>query len=55
MDQKEAYEKIKMMHGAHRIPTLLKRVDLLARGKGQSVHKNTKTDVSCVAELITEC
>jgi len=28
---KKASERIRTMHGAHRIPTLLKRVDLLAR------------------------
>jgi deoxyribonuclease V len=32
MAQKKAAERIRTMHGAHRIPTLLKRVDLLARG-----------------------
>jgi deoxyribonuclease V len=31
MEQKKASERIKMMHGAYRVPTLLKRVDLLAR------------------------
>jgi len=31
MDPKKASEKIRTMHGTHRIPTLLKRVDLLAR------------------------
>ena len=31
MDLQEASEKIRTMHGAHRIPTLLKHVDLLAR------------------------
>ena len=30
---KEASEKIRLMHGPHRIPTLLKCVDLLARKK----------------------
>ena len=32
VNQLEAAEKIRTMHGAYRIPTLLKRVDLLARG-----------------------
>jgi deoxyinosine 3'endonuclease (endonuclease V) len=32
MDQKQAVEKIKSMHGQHRLPALLKRVDQLARG-----------------------
>lgn len=32
IDPREASEKIRTMHGPHRIPTLLKRVDLLARG-----------------------
>lgn len=31
MDPNVAAEKIHMMHGVHRLPTLLKRVDLLAR------------------------
>lgn len=31
MNLKTAAEKIKLMHGPHRIPTLLKHVDLLAR------------------------
>ena len=33
LDLQEASKRIKTMHGDHRIPTLLKRVDLLARGK----------------------
>jgi deoxyribonuclease V len=33
VDLQKASEKIRKMHGAHRIPTLLKRVDHLARGK----------------------
>jgi len=33
IDLQEACERIKTMHGDHRIPTLLKRVDLLAREK----------------------
>ena len=38
VERKEACEKIRMMHGAYRIPTLLKRVDLLARERaGKSV------------------
>ena len=32
-DLEEASEKIRMMHGNHRIPTLLKLVDFLARAK----------------------
>ena len=35
VDLQKASERIRTMHGAHRIPTLLKRVDLLARGKAQ--------------------
>lgn len=31
----KASERIRKMHGAHRIPTLLKQVDLLAREKAQ--------------------
>jgi hypothetical protein len=31
MDQQVAADKIRTMHGRFRIPTLLKRVDLLAR------------------------
>jgi deoxyribonuclease V len=33
LDPHEASERIRSMHGAHRMPTLLKRVDLLAREK----------------------
>jgi deoxyribonuclease V len=33
MDIQEASEKIRAMHGDYRIPTLLKRVDLLSKGK----------------------
>ena len=33
VDPHTAVEKIKVMHGSHRVPALLKRVDLLARGK----------------------
>ena len=33
VDLQKASEKIKRMHGNYRIPTLLKRVDLLAREK----------------------
>lgn len=33
VDLQKASEKIRRMHGDHRIPTLLKRVDHLARGK----------------------
>lgn len=36
-DLKEASEKIRTMHGVHRIPTLLKQVDFLAREKAQQV------------------
>jgi deoxyribonuclease V len=32
IDIQSASERIRMMHGRYRIPTLLKRVDLLARG-----------------------
>ena len=31
IDEQKAVERIRMMHGNHRIPTLLKRVDRLAR------------------------
>lgn len=31
-DPAAAAEKIRAMHGPHRVPALLKRVDLLARG-----------------------
>jgi deoxyribonuclease V len=31
LDPEEAAEKIRSMHGRHRVPTLLKRVDRLAR------------------------
>jgi len=31
MVQKQVTERIGMLHGAHRVPTLLKGVDLLAR------------------------
>ncbi|MBN1843541.1 MAG: endonuclease V, partial [Deltaproteobacteria bacterium] len=37
VDLQKASEKIRTMHGAHRIPTLLKRVDLLAREKAQQI------------------
>ena len=33
IDLYEASERIRKMHGAHRMPALLKRVDLLAKGK----------------------
>ncbi len=33
VDPREASERIRLMHGAHRVPALLKRVDLLAKGK----------------------
>jgi deoxyribonuclease V len=32
-DAKEAARNVKAMHGAHRLPTLLSRVDALARGR----------------------
>jgi len=32
MRLQEAADRIQRMHGPHRIPTLLKRVDTLARG-----------------------
>lgn len=35
VDLQKASERIRTMYGAHRIPALLKRVDLLARGKAQ--------------------
>ena len=37
MDPNVAAEKLRMMHGAHRLPTLLKYVDLLARGKARRI------------------
>lgn len=37
VDLEKASERIKRMHGAHRIPTLLKRVDLLAREMAQQI------------------
>ncbi|MFL5454330.1 MAG: endonuclease V [Myxococcales bacterium] len=33
MDAQEAAEHVRAMHGAHRIPTLLKRADRLSRGR----------------------
>lgn len=33
MDGREACDRVREMHGAHRIPTLLKRVDALCRGR----------------------
>jgi len=33
IDVREAAERIRQMHGPHRLPTLLKRVDMLARGR----------------------
>jgi deoxyribonuclease V len=33
MDAREAAERVRTMHGDHRIPTLLKRADRLARGR----------------------
>jgi deoxyribonuclease V len=33
VDPYTAAGRIKVMHGSHRVPALLKRVDLLARGK----------------------
>lgn len=32
VEENEAAARVQSMHGAHRIPTLLKKVDLLARG-----------------------
>jgi deoxyribonuclease V len=43
LDQKEASERIRMMHGEHRVPTLLKRVDLLAR---QMVHQSALAEAA---------
>ena len=37
VNQQKASERIRTMHGAHRIPTLLKRVDCLAREKAQHI------------------
>jgi deoxyribonuclease V len=36
VDVREAAKRIRQMHGAHRLPTLLKRVDMLARGRAQA-------------------
>ena len=33
MDPAEAAERVRKMHGRHRLPTLLKRVDQLSRGR----------------------
>ncbi|MFL5421116.1 MAG: endonuclease V, partial [Myxococcales bacterium] len=33
MDAREAAQHVRAMHGAHRIPTLLKRADRLSRGR----------------------
>jgi deoxyribonuclease V len=38
LNRKEASEKIRMMHGPHRIPTLLKRADLAARENSRQKH-----------------
>jgi deoxyribonuclease V len=35
LDVEEAARCVQRMHGAHRVPTLLKRVDLLCRGAGR--------------------
>jgi deoxyribonuclease V len=35
VDRKKACERIRMMHGDHRVPTLLSRVDVLARESAQ--------------------
>jgi len=37
VNQQKASERIRTMHGAHRIPALLKRVDCLAREKAQHI------------------
>ena len=37
VDLQKASERIRTMHGAHRIPTLLKQVDFLAREKAQQI------------------
>ena len=37
VDLQKASERIRTMHGAHRIPTLLKWVDLLARKRAQQI------------------
>lgn len=33
MDPREACDRVRKMHGAHRLPTLLKRADSLCRGR----------------------
>jgi len=38
IDARQAAEYLRTMHGAHRVPTLLKRVDRLARGLEVPVH-----------------
>jgi deoxyribonuclease V len=40
VDPGEAAERIRTMHGPHRIPTLLKRVDQLARGAAGAESRN---------------
>jgi deoxyribonuclease V len=37
VNPRHAAERIGSMHGAHRVPTLLKRVDLLARARGATL------------------
>ena len=46
MDMEKACEKIRMMHGTHRVPTLLKRVDLLARERARGTPE-VKIDAIC--------
>jgi deoxyribonuclease V len=58
MDPNLAAEKIRMMRGAHRLPTLLKRVDLLAQKMNLAVERsetctyNTRTKEAAHAEKI---
>jgi deoxyribonuclease V len=37
IDQQKAAEKIRIMHGAYRIPTILKQADILAREKAREM------------------
>ena len=46
VDLEKASERIRTMHGAHRIPTLLKRVDFLAREKAQPYMKGCNYEQS---------
>jgi deoxyribonuclease V len=47
VEQRRASERIRTMHGTHRIPTLLKRVDLLARGNARCAQPNAEKMAAC--------